>query len=162
AQHARRLIDEVEALGGMTVAIERGVAQQYVERAAVERQVRAERGVDRVIGVNLHQLEQEREPEIRRVDNRRVLDVQRRRLAELRASRDACKVADSLNQLEAVARSGAGNLLQASIDCMAARATLGEVSRVLVASWGRHRDRSTRVMGVFDAGYADDQRWQAV
>lgn len=159
---ARALIDEMEALGGMTVAIEQGVAQQYVERSAIERQVRAERGIDRVVGVNLHQVSDEREPELRRVDNQRVVEVQRQRLGELRARRDGRAVAACLERLDEVARTGEGNLLEAAVDCMSARATLGEVSEVLATAWGRHRDKNTRVMGVFGAGYADDDRWQAV
>ncbi len=157
---ARELIEEMERLGGMTKAIEQGVPQRHIERSAVERQVRIERCEDRVVGVNMHTSSEHVEPEVRRVDDRAVLEEQRRRLAELKASRDAARVESALEQLREVASSGTGNLLQASIECMTARATVGEVSETLERLWGRHTSTGSQVVGVFSSGFADDEQWR--
>jgi methylmalonyl-CoA mutase len=161
-RRASDLVDEVEAHGGMTEAIARGVPQAHIERTAVERQVRIERGLDRVVGVNLFESESETEPPLRNVDNRRVLDEQRRRLAELRASRDDAPVRGALERLRVAALESRANLLEVTVECMQARATVGEVSFVLEGIWGRYMATHSNVRGVFDAGFADAPEWAAV
>ncbi len=159
---ARQLLQEVDAGGGMVAAIESGLVQRRIARAATERQVRLERGNDKLVGVNLYVSSDEREPEIRRIDNAAVLAEQRQRLERLRAMRDQRAVDESLGRLRHVAESGEGNLLRASIDCMAVRATVGEVSAVLEELWGRYMPKDNNVTGVYSAGFDADPKWAAL
>jgi methylmalonyl-CoA mutase len=158
-QGARSLLHEVDAQGGMVHAIEAGLVQRHIARAATERQVRLERGDDKLVGVNLYATVDEAEPEIRRIDNAAVLAEQTQRLEQLRSNRDAQTVTESLERLRRIAETRQGNLLQASIECMAARATVGEVSETLEALWGRYMPKDNNVTGVYGVGFEGDPRW---
>ena len=89
---ARALIDEVEAAGGMTQAVQDGGPKLEIEKAAALRQARVDRGEDVIVGVNRYRLENETPIAFREVDNARVRDEQVARLAELKHRRDGAAV----------------------------------------------------------------------
>jgi len=161
AERARAVIAEVDALGGMTRAIEARVPQRRIERAAAERQARVDRGTDVVVGVNRFRSAEEPELELLRVDTRAVLERQRARLAALRAARDAERVASALAALERGAAESE-NLLELAIDAMRARATVGEVSAALAGVYGRYEAATVSVSGVFGHEYRSDPAWAAL
>jgi len=130
-ERAWALIEEVEALGGMTKAIEAGLPKLRIEEAAAAKQARLDSVQDVLVGVNAFRAEDDTELEILEVDNRAVLASQTERLAALKAARDPNAVASALEALEAAARSGQGNLLDLSIQAARVRATLGEISDAL-------------------------------
>jgi methylmalonyl-CoA mutase len=111
------------------------------------------------VGVNRFEGPAVAEPEVRVVDSGHVLEAQRARLESLRSNRDGGNVASALAALQAAAREGRGNLLEAAIQCMRARSTVGEVSATLESVWGRYVADKTSVTGVFAAGYGDDGRF---
>jgi methylmalonyl-CoA mutase len=158
---ARRVITEIDELGGMTAAIQARIPQRRIERAAAERQARIDRGIDVIVGVNRFKSEGEPPPELRVIDTRTVLAAQCARLERLRAERDPERVEQALAALEAGARSDA-NLLELSIDAMRARATVGEVSRTLSRVFGRYEAISMTASGAFSEAYGDDQAWAAM
>ncbi|MFO0227527.1 MAG: methylmalonyl-CoA mutase [Gammaproteobacteria bacterium] len=159
ADAAWRIIEEVDAMGGMTRAVESGWAKLRIEASAAEKQARIDSGRDVIVGVNKFRLEKEDPVEFRDIDNVAVRDNQLARLQRIRAARDAGKVQACLDALTAAAQSGAGNLLALSIDAMRARATVGEVSDALEKVWGRHRARSQEVSGVYAGAYGDANEW---
>jgi methylmalonyl-CoA mutase len=55
AGEARKLIDEVEEMGGMTRAVETGMPKMRIEEAAARRQARIDRGEETIVGVNKYQ-----------------------------------------------------------------------------------------------------------
>ncbi|MFZ5894497.1 MAG: methylmalonyl-CoA mutase [Myxococcota bacterium] len=155
---ARRVIQEIDELGGMTAAIQARIPQRRIERAAAERQARIDRGIDVIVGVNRFVSPDEPPPELRVIDTRSVLAAQNSRLAKLRAERDPIRVEQALAALEAGARANE-NLLDLSISAMRARATLGEVSRALARVFGRFEATTMTASGAFSEAYADDQAW---
>ncbi len=159
ADAAWRIIEEVDAMGGMTRAVESGWAKLRIEASAAEKQARIDSGRDVIVGVNKFRLDKEDPVEFRDIDNVAVRDNQIARLQRIRAARDAGKVQACLDALTAAAQSGAGNLLALSIDAMRARATVGEVSDALEKVWGRHRARSQEVSGVYAGAYGDANEW---
>jgi methylmalonyl-CoA mutase len=159
ADAAWKIIEEVDAMGGMTRAVESGWAKLRIEASAAEKQARIDSGRDVIVGVNKFRLEKEDPVEFRDIDNVAVRDNQIARLQRIRAARDAGKVQACLDALTAAAQSGAGNLLALSIDAMRARATVGEVSDALEKVWGRHRARSQEVSGVYAGAYGDANEW---
>jgi len=159
ADAAWRIIEEVDAMGGMTRAVESGWAKLRIEASAAEKQARIDSGRDVIVGVNKFRLEKEDPVEFRDIDNVAVRDNQIARLQRIRAARDAGEVQACLDALTAAAQSGAGNLLALSIDAMRARATVGEVSDALEKVWGRHRARSQEVSGVYAGAYGDANEW---
>src|SRR5690606_13806804 len=132
------LIAEVEALGGMTPAVQQGLPKLEIEKAAAIRQASIDRGEEVIVGVNRHRLENEPPVEVRNVDNARVREEQVARLAELRRTRNDEHCHSMLATLREFAAKDEGNLLAAAIEAARARATLGEISRALEDVFGRH------------------------
>jgi methylmalonyl-CoA mutase len=153
---ARKLIDEVEALGGMTKAVSLGMPKQRIEEAAARRQARVERGTDVIVGVNKYRLENEDAVDTLEVDNTRVRDAQIRRLKEVRAKRDEPTTKATLAALTTAAKDRSGNLLALAIEATRKRATVGELSMALESAWGRHEAVARMTPGVYADAYDKD------
>jgi len=162
ADKAWSIIDEVEAMGGMTSAVSSGWAKLQIERCATERQARIDRGEEAIVGVNKYRPADEEGIEIRDIDNTVVRQAQIARLAQVRARRDGAAVQRALQALEHSAREGQGNLLELTIAAVRARATVGECSEALERIWGRYRADSQRVSGVYGARFERDPLWQSL
>jgi methylmalonyl-CoA mutase len=162
AQKAIGLIDEVEAMGGMTKAIEAGWPKLRIEDAAARRQARVDRGEDVVVGVNKFRLAEEPEIDTREIDNTAVREAQLARIAKIKATRDTAKCRVALDALAACAKTGQGNLLGLAVEAARARATVGEISSALEAVWGRYQAEIKSISGVYGASYQDDAEWAAL
>ncbi|MDP2017199.1 methylmalonyl-CoA mutase, partial [Hydrogenophaga sp.] len=156
ADKAWAIIEEVQAMGGMTKAVDSGWAKLKIEAAAAEKQARIDSGRDVIVGVNKYKLKSEDAIESRDIDNVAVRDGQIERLKKIKATRDTAKVQAALEALTASAESGEGNLLDLSIQAMRLRATVGEVSDALEKVFGRHRADTQKVTGVYAAAYDTD------
>jgi methylmalonyl-CoA mutase len=159
ADAAWTLIEEVDAMGGMVKAVDSGWAKLKIEASAAEKQARIDSGRDVIVGVNKYKLKQEDPIDILDIDNHAVRENQLKRLAQVRAARDAVAVERALAALTECAQSGQGNLLALSIDAVRARATVGEVSDALEKVWGRHRADTQKVTGVYAAAYDSAEGW---
>ena len=160
AAEARQLIDEVEALGGMTRAVAEGLPKQRIEEAAARRQARIERGEEVIVGVNKHAPERDdSKVDVLEVDNAKVREAQLRRLREVRAKRDEAEVRRSLEDLAQAAERGDGNLLQLSVEAARRRATVGEISAALERVWGRHHAPVRVAKGVYAQARAGDRSY---
>jgi methylmalonyl-CoA mutase len=159
ADAAWTLIEEVQAMGGMTKAVDSGWAKLKIEASAAEKQARIDSGKDVIVGVNKYKLKTQDAVEIREVDNVAVREGQIARLATIRATRDSAAVQAALAALTAAAHDGSGNLLDLSIRAIRLRATVGEVSDALEAVYGRHRADIHKVTGVYAAAYDSAEGW---
>jgi len=162
ADKAWTIIEEVEAIGGMTQAVQSGWAKLRIEACAAEKQARIDRGEDVIVGVNKYQLDDEPPIPIREIDNTAVRSAQIKRLAEVKARRDRVAVERALAALTESARTGEGNLLDLSIKAARARATVGEISEALEKVWGRYQASAQTVSGVYGAAFAHDRGWRAL
>ncbi|MBK8323397.1 MAG: methylmalonyl-CoA mutase [Betaproteobacteria bacterium] len=162
ADAAWAIIEEVEALGGMTKAVQSGWAKLRIEACAAEKQARIDRGEDVIVGVNKYQLAREDDVAIREIDNTAVRESQIRRLKSVKAARDPAAVEAALGALAEAAKSGKGNLLALAIDAVRARATVGEVSEALEKTWGRYQASSQTVSGVYGAEFVQDEVWNSL
>jgi len=156
---ARRLISEVEVMGGMTNAVEAGLPKLRIEEASVRRQARIDQGEEIIVGVNKYQLDEEGTVDILIVDNNAVREAQIKRLESIRASRDQNLVDLTLKKLGRVAEGGEGNLLEAAIEAAGARASVGEISDTLELVFGRHRAEPRALGGVYSAAYEGDENF---
>ncbi|MFS2052328.1 methylmalonyl-CoA mutase [Variovorax sp. CT11-76] len=160
ADAAWTIIEEVEAMGGMTKAVDSGWAKLKIEAAAAEKQARIDSGKDVIVGVNKYKLKNEDAIESLSIDNVKVRDQQVARLQKIRAARDGAKVQAALDALTEAAENGSGNLLALSIDAVRLRATVGEISDALEKSFGRHRADTQKVTGVYAAAYDSAEGWE--
>ena len=162
AAEAMKLIDEVEAMGGMTRAVETGMPKLRIEEAAARRQARIDRGEETIVGVNKYRPAEATAVEIRDIDNTAVRDAQVARLAQVRATRDQAACAAALGALTRAAASGEGNLLDLSVAATRCRATVGEISDALEKVYTRHRAVIRSVTGVYGAAYEGDEGFDRI
>jgi len=159
ADKAWGIILEVDALGGMTKAVESGWAKLKIEAAAAEKQAKIDSGADVIVGVNKYQLPEEDLVDVLIIDNDKVRDNQIERLKSVKAKRDNAKVALALAALTKAAAENSGNLLALAVDAVRLRATVGEVSDALEQVYGRHRADTQKVTGVYAAAYDSAEGW---
>ena len=112
AASARKLMDEVEGLGGMTRAIESGVPKMRIEEAAAAKQARIDLGKEVIVGVNKYRTDDQADFEIRDVDNTAVRQEQIERLEQLKRTRRPQEVESALLAITECSASGKGNLLE--------------------------------------------------
>ncbi|MBS1831416.1 MAG: methylmalonyl-CoA mutase [Acidobacteria bacterium] len=160
ARIASPLIEEVEAMGGMVQAIEAGLPKLRIEEAAARKQARIDSGAEVIVGVNKYLASEDSQIPVLEVDNAAVLRNQLSRLAQVKASRDAGRVANALKAIETAARSGEGNLLALSVEAARARATLGEISDAIERAWGRYEAPIRSVSGVYRTEASMNQEFE--
>ena len=148
AERAWTLIQEVEEMGGMAKAIEQGLPKLRIEEAAARKQARIDAGKDAIVGVNMFRVDEEVPFDLLEVDNSAVRDSQIARLQKMKAERDP-SVFEALKELEEVARTGEGNLLEATVVCARKRASLGEISDAMEKSFGRFQATTRLVSAIY-------------
>ncbi len=153
---AWELINEIEDLGGMTKAIEKGIPKMRIEEAAAIKQAKIDSGHDVIVGVNKYSLKEEDPLHILEVDNEAVRNSQIERLNNLKDHRNNIEVQKSLVALTEAAKSGKDNLLNLAIKAARNRATLGEISDALEVVFGRHKAVHKTISGVYSKEIKDD------
>ncbi len=155
ADKAWALIGEVEALGGMTKAVESGMPKLRIEEAAAAKQSAVDRGETVVVGVNKYAPASDDAIDIMDVDAEAVRDSQIARLTTLRAGRDDARVKAALQALRDGA-AGDANLLALAVEAARARCTLGEISSAMEDVFGRHFAVVKMVSGFYGEAYGGD------
>ncbi|MDP1578443.1 MAG: methylmalonyl-CoA mutase family protein, partial [Cypionkella sp.] len=161
AEEAWKLIEEVEAMGGMTKAVASGMPKLRIEESAARRQAAIDRGDEVVVGVNKYRLAKQDAIDILDIDNVAVRLSQIERLHATRAARDEAACQAALDELTRIAGHD-GNLLAAAIEAARARATVGEISMAMEKVFGRHRAEVKTLAGVYGAAYAGDAGFAAI
>ena len=162
AQAANALIDEVEALGGMTKAVASGMPKLRIEEAAARRQARIDRGEEVIVGVNKYRSDDDVEVDILDIDNTAVRTSQIARLEQVRANRDEQACRQALEALSEVAAADSGNLLEFAITAARQRATVGEISGALESVFQRHRAETLSISGVYGAAWKGDVGFEKI
>ncbi len=157
AEKAWELIQEVEELGGMTKAIEKGFPKMRIEEAAAKKQAKIDSGQDVIVGVNKYRLKEEDPLHILEVDNEAVRLSQINQLKELKSKRNSKVVSLALDKLTECAKTGNGNLLDLAVQAARVRATLGEISDALEKEFGRHKAVHKTISGVYSKEIKDDK-----
>jgi methylmalonyl-CoA mutase len=156
ANKAWELITEVEELGGMTKAIEKGIPKMRIEEAAAKKQAKIDSGKDVIVGVNKYQLKEEDPLHILDVDNEAVRKSQIKKLHDLKENRNNTDVQKTLTDITEAAKTGNKNLLFLAIKAARNRATLGEISNALEVVYGRHKAVHKTISGVYSKEIKND------
>ncbi|MEL7025620.1 MAG: methylmalonyl-CoA mutase [Pseudomonadota bacterium] len=155
------LMEEVEAMGGMTKAVASGMPKLRIEETAAKRQAMIDRGDEVIVGVNKYQKDKEDPIDILSIDNDKVRQAQVARLENIRATRDEAACQAALAELSRRAKEG-GNLLDAAVEAARARASVGEISMAMEDEFGRHRAEVKTLAGVYGAAYEGDEGFQKI
>ncbi len=158
---ALELMREIESEGGMASAIEKGIPKLRIEAAAAEKQARIDRGEDRIIGVNLFQVDGEEELDVLEIDQASVRTGQIARLQQVKSERNQSAVQTALKNLTDGANADA-NLLALAVEAARNRATLGEISDALEAAFGRYKPAVRKVSGIFSRAMEGQEAYREV
>lgn len=161
-EEARKLIKEIDGMGGMSKAIEQGMPKMRIEEAAARKQAQIDKGDLTIVGVNKYRREKEDPIEVRNIDNTKVLEKQKQRIADVKQQRDEQKVQETLEAVTKAAETGERNLLDAAVDAARARATVGEISEAMEKVWGRHQAPTKSISGVYESVYHGDENYEAI
>ena len=146
---SKKLLREVENVGGMTKAVEKGIPKMRIEESAAKHQARVDNNQQTIVGVNKYKLENEPDVNIMSIDNKKIRQEQLKRLQQVRRNRDEEKCQKYLNELTLAAKEEKRNLLELSIKAAKHRATIGEISYALEKIYGRYKPMSKTVSGVY-------------
>jgi methylmalonyl-CoA mutase len=149
AEKAWGHIQEIEALGGMSAAISKGIPKMRIEEAAARAQGRIDSGVQPIVGMNLYKRKKDDVPNILQVDNSVVREAQVARLKELKSQRNSDEVSKKLQAMTHACESGVGNLLALAVEAARAKATVGEMTQAMEKVFGRHQAEILTIQGVY-------------
>ena len=154
-QEAKKILSEIDQLGGMTNAIQQGIPKRRIEESAARRQALIDQKKEIIVGVNKYAPEQEMDVDVLDIDNTAVLHSQVQSLEKIKSERKSELVEESLASIQEIAQSGKGNLLGAAIIAARHRATLGEISEAMAKVFGRYEPTVSLISGVY-ASYNQD------
>ncbi|SAK60277.1 methylmalonyl-CoA mutase [Caballeronia temeraria] len=162
AERSREIIDEIEARGGAIEAIRTGWVQRRIQERAAMTQARIDSGEQVIVGTNefIPDDSDNESPVCLAIDGERVRVQQSRRIADVMRRRDEHRVRAALAALTRAAHDDDGNLLALTIDCMRARATVGECTRALESVWPRHEPASADTTRTYGECRHDDHAWR--
>ncbi|WP_281184422.1 methylmalonyl-CoA mutase, partial [Trichlorobacter lovleyi] len=161
-EEGRKLIAEIDSLGGMTKAIESGMPKLKIEESAARKQARIDIGSEVIVGVNKYKLAKENPIETLDIDNTAVREAQIARLKKLRAERNEADCQAALQAITKVAETGVGNLLEACVDAARKRASVGEISDAMEKVFGRHKAEIKLVSGVYGKVFEQSEEFAAL
>ncbi|MBI0000516.1 methylmalonyl-CoA mutase [Bartonella sp. W8122] len=159
---ASALIDKIEAMGGMTKAVIDGLPKRLIEEAATARQAAVDKGEEIIVGVNKFRSDEEKKIDILEIDNTKVRAQQIARLNKIKQTRNSRKVTDTLKNLENIARSGKGNLLEAAVEAARARATVGEISDAMRKVFGDHSAKPVVVKNIYGKAFSNEPEYKTL
>jgi len=155
ARESRKIMQEVESLGGMAKAFASGMPKMRIEESAARKQARIDQGKDVIVGVNKYRITEETTMEVLEV-SAAVRDEQIARLKEIKGRRNNAEVKKTLEAITNCAASN-GNLLEACIPAVRARATVGEIADAIEKVFGRFVATTQCITGAYAAECADNQ-----
>jgi len=153
---AKRIIEEVEGMGGMAAAVASGWPKLKIEECAAKRQANIDSGKETIVGVNKFKMEKQDDIDVRIIDNAEVKEKQLNRLKSVKGNRDSDAVANYLTALEEAARTGTGNVLELAVEAARGRCTVGEITKAMEAVFGRHTASDKMVSGAYRTEYGED------
>jgi len=159
---AMKVIDEVEAMGGMAKAVTAGIPKLKIEECATRKQARIDSKKDVIVGVNAYKLQEEEEIKVLAIDNTKVRESQSEKLVEVRASRDLIEYEACMEAITECCRSGEGNLLELAVRAARARATVGEITDAMEVVFKRHVANDSLVSGAYATEFGEDQELKTV
>ena len=152
-------IEEIESYGGMTKAIEKGIPKMRIEQSATKKQAKIDSKRDIIVGLNEFKVNYDENIQYLEINNKKVKDLQLKRLKEVKESRDDKKVQVSLENLTSGAVNNE-NLLALAVEAAKSRATIGEISTALEKVFTRYSAKINTFTGVYSKEIKDDSTFK--
>uniref|UniRef100_A0A0P5Z8G7 methylmalonyl-CoA mutase n=1 Tax=Daphnia magna TaxID=35525 RepID=A0A0P5Z8G7_9CRUS len=159
---SKRIVDEVEQMGGMAKAVASGWPKLKIEECAARRQAQIDSGYETIVGVNKYQPENPEQVEVLMINNEEVRNKQIEKIKKVKATRDSAKAEQCLQAITDCAGGGEGNLLALAVEASRARCTVGEITQAMEKVFGRHVARDTMISGAYKSEFADKSQFDVV
>jgi len=159
---SNELIEKIEEMGGMTVAVINGFPKSEIETSATKRQAKIDSGEQVIVGVNKYKSDEKEKVDVLDIDNKAVREEQIKKLNEIKKARNSKKVKKALQKLKEGAKENKGNLLDLTIVAIKARATVGEVSYALEEVYGRYGVKQDIIKDVYKSSYQNEEDFKKV
>ena len=154
-EESKKLIKEIDEVGGMVKAIEMGIPKMRIEESSAKKQARVDSKEETIVGVNKYKPTEKQEINILSIDNDEVRKKQISRLQDLKKNRDNNLVKSYLEKIKNVA-SGKGNLLEVCVEASKNRCTVGEMTSAMESVFGRHNLSTKTISGVYGKAIKND------
>merc|ERR1719334_1404100 len=141
-KEGRRIVEEIEAMGGMANAVASGWPKLKIEECAAKRQAIIDNGTETIVGVNKYQLQNQEPIEVLSIDNEKVR-------ACLGAITDLAGTTTQPGMNSDLSK----NFLGLAVEAAKARATVGEITQAMESVWGRHVASDQMVSGAYKTEY---------
>lgn len=158
-------MQRIEEQGGVISAIKSGWVQREIHQHSLVAQADIDSGRKPIVGVNCYRLDSpdKGHPMVRAINSDEVVADQSKRLKHLKATRDPSVVAQTLATLRKVANGEEEkNVLEATIDAIRARATVGECVKALVSGWPRYQAPSQYSPSHYQSKRKMETEWHKV
>ena len=159
---SNELIEKIEEMGGMTVAVINGFPKSEIEISATKRQAKIDSGEQVIVGVNKYKSDQNENVDVLNIDNKAVREEQIKKLNQIKKARSTKEVKKALQKLKEGAKENKGNLLDLTIVAIKARATVGEVSYALEEVYGRYGVKQDIIKDVYKSSYRNEEDFKNV
>ena len=159
---SNELIEKIEEMGGMTVAVINGFPKSEIEISATKRQAKIDSGEQVIVGVNKYKSDQNENVDVLNIDNKAVREEQIKKLNQIKKARNSKEVKKALKKLKEGAKENKGNLLDLTIVAIKARATVGEVSYALEEVYGRYGVKQDIIKDVYKSSYQNEEDFKEV
>ena len=159
---SNELIEKIEEMGGMTVAVINGFPKSEIEISATKRQAKIDSGEQVIVGVNKYKSDQNENVDVLNIDNKAVREEQIKKLNQIKKTRNSKEVKKALQKLKEGAKENKGNLLDLTIVAIKARATVGEVSYALEEVYGRYGVKQDIIKDVYKSSYQNEEDFKEV
>ena len=159
---SNELIEKIEEMGGMTVAVINGFPKSEIEISATKRQAKIDSGEQVIVGVNKYKSDQNENVDVLNIDNKAVREEQIKKLNQIKKARNSKEVTKALQKLKEGAKENKGNLLDLTIVAIKARATVGEVSYALEEVYGRYGVKQDIIKDVYKSSYQNEEDFKKV
>ena len=161
-EKSNELIEKIEEMGGMTVAVINGFPKSEIEISATKRQAKIDSGEQVIVGVNKYKSDENEKVDVLDIDNKAVREEQIKKLNEIKKARNSKEVKKALQKLKEAAKENKGNLLDLTIVAIKARATVGEVSYALEEVYGRYGVKQDIIKDVYKSAYQNEEDFKKV
>ena len=137
-KEALQYIEKIDAMGGMTEAIDSGFVQTEIQKAAYKYEQEIEENERIIVGVNKYQIKENEQKDLLKIDMQ-VQEEQIKFLKKVRAERNNDDVKSKLDALKKAAE-GNDNLMPFILDSVRIYASIGEICNTMRSVFGEYKE----------------------
>ena len=156
---SKKIINEIEKLGGMSNAIELGIPKKRIEEKAAIRQAKIDSNKNIIVGLNAYKTKSNKKIKTLEIDNSIVKEKQIKKILKVKDNRNNKLVKEKLNNITLCCKTGEGNLLELCVEAAKVRATIGEISGACEEHFGRYKSNHNLISGVYSMEIKKDPKF---